>query len=161
MSKVRLWLIPFGWMALIYFASSQPYEQQNIKPLLSDRLDLSYVEPLIDHVKFTYNQSEVSVHALGVEGFVEFFVRKGAHLGVFFMLFFFVYYALTKTTRFQFNTRLFVSFIWAVTYAGIDEWHQSFTVNRTPYIGDVIIDAFGALLALAIVMVAHHYKKRR
>ena len=41
----------------------------------------------------------------------------------------------------------------AVTYAGLDEWHQSFVPQREPRVRDVIIDATGALLAQFFVWV--------
>jgi VanZ family protein len=38
-----------------------------------------------------------------------------------------------------------------VSYAGLDEWHQSFVPLREPRVRDVIIDAIGALLAQVLV----------
>jgi VanZ family protein len=39
----------------------------------------------------------------------------------------------------------------AVAYAGLDEWHQSFVPLREARVRDVGIDAFGAVLAQALV----------
>jgi VanZ family protein len=39
----------------------------------------------------------------------------------------------------------------AVTYAGLDEWHQSFVPLREARVRDVAIDALGAVLAQALV----------
>jgi VanZ family protein len=39
----------------------------------------------------------------------------------------------------------------AVAYAGLDEWHQSFVPLREARVRDVAIDAFGAVLAQALV----------
>lgn len=41
----------------------------------------------------------------------------------------------------------------AVTYAGLDEWHQSFVPLREPRLSDVLIDSTGALLAQVLVWV--------
>jgi VanZ family protein len=41
----------------------------------------------------------------------------------------------------------------AFTYAGLDEWHQSFVPLREPRFRDVLIDATGAFLAQALVWV--------
>ncbi len=46
----------------------------------------------------------------------------------------------------------------AVGYAGLDEWHQSFIPIRHASVRDVAVDAFGALLAQALVWL---YAKRR
>jgi len=39
----------------------------------------------------------------------------------------------------------------AVSYAGLDEWHQSFVPMREARVRDVLIDSMGALLAQALV----------
>lgn len=44
-----------------------------------------------------------------------------------------------------------VTLVIAVAYAGLDEWHQSFLPLREARARDVAIDAFGALLAQALV----------
>ncbi|HEY2120397.1 MAG TPA: VanZ family protein [Candidatus Acidoferrum sp.] len=41
----------------------------------------------------------------------------------------------------------------AVTYAGLDEWHQSFVPLRESTVRDVLLDAFGALLAQSLVWI--------
>ena len=40
----------------------------------------------------------------------------------------------------------------AVTYAGLDEWHQSFVPFREARVRDVAIDALGAVLAQTLVL---------
>src|SRR5690625_6708865 len=86
MRKYLYWLFPFMWMIVIFISSSQPYEKQNIQPFLTDTIELSFLEPYIHWISITYNQSEVSVERLGVYGFIEFFIRKGAHVFVFLTL---------------------------------------------------------------------------
>ena len=56
-------------------------------------------------------------------------------------------------------------FHWAVTtlliataYAGFDEWHQSFVPLREARVRDVVIDAFGAVLAQSFVWI---YARRK
>jgi VanZ family protein len=44
-----------------------------------------------------------------------------------------------------------VTLIVAVSYAGLDEWHQSFVPMREARVRDVLIDSTGALLAQALV----------
>ncbi len=152
MQKYVYWMLPVVWMAVIYYSSATPYEQQDVKPLMEQTFDLSFLTPFVDWVTFTYHHSEVSVAALGVEGFIEFFLRKGAHLGVFFILMCFFFVALHRASHLSFRAVLVVSFFLTAAYAGIDEFHQSFTANRTPYVGDVMIDMVGALLAGACIL---------
>lgn len=147
MKKYLFWLLPVFWMGVIFYSSATPYEQQDIKPLMEDKVDLSFLTPFMDWISFTYHHSQVSVSALGIEGFIEFFVRKGAHLGVFFILMCLFYVAWKRTSRVEVRKIVLISFFLTVAYAGIDEFHQGFTANRTPYAGDVVLDGFGALLA--------------
>ena len=44
-----------------------------------------------------------------------------------------------------------ITLIVAVSYAGLDEWHQSFVPVREPRVRDVLIDSTGAVLAQAFV----------
>ncbi|MFD1361699.1 VanZ family protein [Lentibacillus salinarum] len=161
MKKYVYWLLPIGWMCVIFYSSAQPYEQQDVKPFLERTVDLSFLAPYVDWVAFTYHHGEVSVAALGVEGFIEFFMRKGAHIGVFFVLMCLFYVALSKTSSTTFRAAVVVSFWLTVAYAAIDEWHQGFTANRTPYMGDVVIDGFGALLAVILLAFFRRYRTKR
>jgi VanZ family protein len=160
MKKNIYWLLPIFWMGVIFYVSSQPYEDQDIKPLLENRLDLSFFEPLLGWVSFTYNGTIISVAAQGEAGFIEFLIRKGAHAAVFFLLACFFYIAIRKSTELKFKYVLVISFFAAVAYAITDEIHQGFTPNRTPYIGDVVLDAFGAFAAVILLMAIRKWKKR-
>jgi VanZ family protein len=44
-----------------------------------------------------------------------------------------------------------ITLIVAVSYAGLDEWHQSFVPMREARVRDVLIDSTGALLAQVLV----------
>ncbi|WP_100010399.1 VanZ family protein [Lentibacillus sediminis] len=158
MGKWLYWLLPIGWMGIIFYSSAQPYENQDIRPLLGNFLDLSFLEPFLAGITFSYNGSEVSVAAQGVAGFLEFFIRKGAHVGVFFVLCCFFFLALRKTTSFHMRTSLVISFFGTVAYAITDEIHQGFTPNRTPYVGDIILDSVGAIAAVGCLWLFQRWK---
>jgi len=158
MRKYLYWLFPFMWMIVIFISSSQPYEKQNIQPFLTDTIDLSFLEPYIHWISFTYNQSEVSVERLGVYGFIEFFIRKGAHVFVFLILCCLFFLALRQTTKVKFSYQLIISFILTFLYAAFDEFHQGFTENRTSYIGDVFLDGFGGGLGIVLLVVIYVVK---
>ncbi|WP_228550081.1 VanZ family protein [Salinibacillus xinjiangensis] len=76
MKKWWYWTLPIAWMGVIFYSSSQPYEQQDLKPTLNRWIDFSFLEPIAKHIRFTYHHSEVSVETLGINGLVEFFIRK-------------------------------------------------------------------------------------
>lgn len=161
MRKYLYWLAPCIWMAVIFLFSAQPYEKQNIQPYLTASIDLDFLKPFINWITFTYNQSKVSVEALGIYGFVEFFIRKGAHVFVFFILCCLYYIAIRQTTRVKMNYRLIISFALTFLYACFDEFHQGFTENRTSYIGDVFLDGFGGLLAVLFIVMIYFLKNKR
>lgn len=148
LNKLLYWLPPVIWMGIIFISSSTPYEEQDLRPLISDKLDLSMLEPLLSPIHFTYHHSEVSIAALGVAGFIEFFIRKGAHVGVFLLLGLLFYYSVKHTSRLSLKGKIILSWGLSVLYAAADEIHQGFTPNRTPYAGDVILDTVGISLAM-------------
>ncbi len=162
MKKIVYWLLSIAWMGVIFRSSAQPYQEQDVKPMLARYIDLSFLERFVDEIVFVYHQSEVSVANLGIYGYVEFFIRKGAHVGVFMVLFILFYLACSNTfLRFRTRNLILVAFFATVVYAALDEWHQGFTPNRTPYIGDVILDSFGALIGVFLVLLFLGWKKKR
>lgn len=156
---MRYWLWPLIWMGVIFYSSSTPYEEQDIKPFMSDVMDLSFLAPVLDWIQFTYHHSEVSVDALGVNGLVEFFIRKGAHVSVFLLLCVFFYIALRKSTNLTWGRSALLSLLFTFLYAVFDEIHQGFTPNRTPYAGDVLLDTVGALLACGLFWLRNRLKR--
>lgn len=160
MKKYLIWLLPLGWMGVIYYSSSTPYEDQDIKPLLGNLIDFRFLEPMVGSISFTYNQSVVSVDTYGINGFIEFFIRKGAHVTVFFLLTCFLYIAFRKTTSLTKHGILLASFLLTVLFAVSDEIHQGVTPNRTPYIGDVILDSIGAFAAVLCIYLVTLYRKK-
>lgn len=155
------WLvIPIVWMAVIFYASAMPYQDQNIQPLMRERLDLSGLEPILEQISFSYNQREVSLATHGVYGMIEFFLRKGAHLFIFYVLFILWFIAL-RNIRINRTSSYLLAIGLSISYAFFDEWHQGLTPNRTPYIGDVVIDAVGVFLAcLTVWLVSARHKKK-
>lgn len=161
MKRYLFWFLPGMWMVVIFLLSSQPYQQQNIQPFLKENVNLSSTKKYVENIKVNYRESEVSVASHGLEGFFEFFIRKGAHFIVFFMLLLFFYFAFKKTTDLTFRSQLILSFILTSGYAVLDEVHQSFTPNRTPFVGDVLIDISGALFGVVIIFTHFMIKKRQ
>jgi hypothetical protein len=78
-------------------------------------------------------------------------IRKMAHVTEFGLFSITVFHGIRRG-RFgwRFSWAL-ATLVIAVTYAGLDEWHQSFVPLREARARDVIIDAFGAVLAQTLV----------
>jgi VanZ family protein len=80
-------------------------------------------------------------------------IRKMAHITEFAVLSTAVFHGV-RGERFGWRWQwALITLIIAVSYAGFDEWHQSFVPAREPRFRDVLIDSTGALLAQALVWV--------
>ena len=102
-------------------------------------------------ISFQYHSREISVQNLGVAHFIEFFIRKFAHLFVFF-----VFGLLTVRALFNKMERSLIasilSLLLVIIYAGFDELHQMYTGGRTPLLTDVYIDTIGGLIGIITYM---------
>lgn len=149
------WSVFCGWLpvvfiaSLIFWSSSQPYEKQDMRSSIMDFVSVDFVVKEFGDVSFTYAGKEVSIDALGVGGFVEFFVRKGAHFTVFFFLAYFAYRAM-RIQGIKVSNAIVYSLLFAIIYAISDEIHQSFTENRTPLLNDVVLDSIGGMFGILI-----------
>ncbi|AGT33668.1 hypothetical protein M493_17300 [Geobacillus genomosp. 3] len=134
-NKLVLWGLVFAWCGMIYYFTESPmFTGTNTASWISEivqKLQLGHV----DHIN---------------DGFLSwnYIVRKLAHLSVFGLLAVLGWRALYPR-RFA----MVGAWVFAVIYAGLDEWHQSFQPGRTPLLSDVVIDACGAGIALFVVRV--------
>ena len=74
-------------------------------------------------------------------------IRKAAHITEFGMFGVAVFYGIRGECRGWRLEWAVIALLIAASYAGLDEWHQSFVPMREARIGDVLIDSTGALLA--------------
>lgn len=151
------------WMAFIFLMSSQPHEKQNLQPIIGERVPEEFVKKNFSWVRFRYGDGEVSIRALGVPAFIEFFVRKAAHFAEYFIL---GCLAFRLMRAWMGNRRsaawlLGVSALFCLFYAATDEIHQSFTPNRTPMVADVLLDAVSGLIGAAMYAGTAHRGKAR
>jgi VanZ family protein len=153
MSRFTYWIPVIVIAGVIFWFSSQPYQEQDVKPFLSDFINEQWVKAAFGWVQFDYAGYFVSVEALGASSFIEFLIRKGAHFGVFFVLGFFTIRASLMSFLSNRSVTSFIStFLFVVLYAVSDELHQHFTGDRTPLIQDVMIDTVGGLVGIIIYM---------
>lgn len=147
-------------MVILFISSSQTYEQQSQVGLLSRLLKEEPLKEWLSKFAFSYAGSEISIAEKGYFSFVEFFIRKGAHFGTYFLL-----GGLTSLGLAHYWPKLghvaFTSWMLATLYAGTDELHQMFTSDRTPLIQDVILDSCGALLGVMFAMLLLYRSKKR
>ena len=83
---------------------------------------------------------------------VHFITRKLAHFTEYAILGFLAARAFSTSPRPAIRSRWFlISLILVVTYALLDEYHQSFVPTRTPSVWDSVIDMAGGLTALLVM----------
>jgi VanZ family protein len=154
MRRAIYWVPVILIAGVIFWFSSQPYQKQDVKPFLGDFINENWVENSFQNFKFEYADYQVSVEELGAASFIEFFIRKGAHFGIFFILGFFTCRALINTLlQGRSTSSFFSSFLFIILYAAQDELHQHFTGNRTPLIQDVLLDCFGGVVGITFYMI--------
>ncbi|MET3575419.1 VanZ family protein [Bhargavaea ullalensis] len=133
-------------LAALFVSSGQTYEQQSLIPRLQEWLPDKPLENTLSKIQVPYWGRTVSVESRGYYYFLEFLIRKGAHLASFGLLASAIFFVLPKH-----RLRYAYAFILTVIAASADEIHQMLTGGRTPYIGDVVLDAAGGLMALTLI----------
>lgn len=162
MKRILLyWMLPLGWAAVIFYTSSMPSSDQDIKPALSFLAIAETFEPVLRLIEFQYYGEIRSVEANGLLPFTEFLIRKLAHFGVYFVLVILMFFALQKTTSLKLIFSLAFAWMLTVHFAIVDELNQSFTPERTPYYFDVAIDSVGALAGLLLCGLFVWWKERK
>ncbi len=147
------------WVSIIVYASSQPYSEQDLRPILRG-YNVDWAESWFGWVSFTYAESEISVKERGAEGFVEFFIRKGAHLSVFAILGFLTL-RLLSVTRLYWFWRVVLALSIVILFASIDEYRHFLHPGRTGLIEDVKLDSLGGLIGISFYLLISSWKHRR
>ncbi|KKB41241.1 VanZ family protein [Bacillus thermotolerans] len=159
--KVMLLLAIAG---VIYLFSSQTYEQQSIVPLLQKVLANEPLAGPLSQIELTYWGREISVESRGYHYFVEFMIRKFAHMLLFGLLAIGLFRVYVWMRPKQINTGVILALIITGMYAAFDEWHQLQTGGRTPMIQDVVLDLIGGMIALVLyvpVYALRHGRKKK
>jgi len=136
----------------LFYSSGQTYEEQSLIPDLQHYLPNEPLKGMLSMFQIPYWGITVSVEERGYHAFIEFLLRKGAHVFIFGALAAAIYYAIRKFT---------LAFVITVALAFIDEFHQSLTGGRTPTIHDVMLDSFGAMVALFLIFLIKKFKSRK
>ena len=140
----------------LFVFSSMTYQQQSLIPFLTQRISLDWVYAF-SFVSFHY-EVPISVASLGPAAFLEFFIRKGMHAGLFLILGISIVHFL-RGRGYAALSAAFFAFTTAMTIGVIDEFHQQLTGGRTPLVGDVLIDGSGALIGIVLYTAIRLYLK--
>lgn len=133
------------WMAFIWFASTGEFSAANTSRIIGPLL--LWLFP---------NSSPEEIARL------HFLVRKAAHFTEYALLAFLAARALVASSRRALRHGWFIiSLLLVVSYALLDEYHQSFVATRTSSIYDSLIDMSGGLSALLIYVLWRKRQTRR
>jgi len=147
------------WVLLIFFFSSQSYSEQNLTPYLTILLSGSNLDKIFSSIQFTYAGSEISVANLGIVHFIEFFIRKAAHLFVFLVLGALSWLVSTRIWKSKVIAAIVAAFF-VFLYASLDEIHQHYTNGRSPLVEDVLLDTCGGILGIVTCIIIFQMKKK-
>lgn len=153
-------ILAFILMGVLYYSTSMSYEEQNVQPLLGEWLAGEPLRSLFESIQFTYAESMISIESLGYTGFVEFFVRKGAHFISYFLLGLFWYLGLRNRMDSPLLA-IFISVGLSAGYASFDELRQAFHPYRTALLEDVLLDTVGATTGVIIAWYFTSRKKKK
>jgi len=134
----RYWLPVLLWAAAIFTGSSDTLSSNNTS---------RFLEPVIRWVL-----PRLSAEAIDAVMIV---VRKGGHLTEYAILSMLCWRAVRQPVRGDARTwswrEAAISLTMAAVYAASDEFHQSFVPSRTASPRDVLVDACGAAIGLALI----------
>ena len=139
--KLRYWLPPILWLAAIFFFSTDSFSGENTGNLLRKLLLL-----------FGEGWSPEQF------GRVHYLIRKAGHFTEYGILAWLLFRAFRSSSDLRWHWRwLIYSLLIIVTYALLDEYHQSFTRTRGSSVYDSFIDMSGGLAVLLVIWL----KRRR
>ncbi|WP_022793376.1 VanZ family protein [Marinococcus halotolerans] len=139
-----------GAVLIILISTSMPYEQQDIRPWLG-YIPFELLQPYVSVPSFSYGGDPVSIAASGVEGYVEFFIRKASHVFMFTAIFLAALLAVYPY-RFPFWGKLAGAYGFVFMFAMLDEFRQHFSPDRHGMWQDVVLDMTGVSAAAVIVV---------
>lgn len=89
----------------------------------------------------------------------DFLIRKSAHIVEYFILTWLGYRAARNGSGKSVGVSAMFAFVASVVFACTDEYHQSFHPSRTGQFRDVLVDAFGSVIAVGVILLVS--RKRR
>jgi VanZ family protein len=112
-----------------------------------------WISPLIHWLLPDLSAAQLDAAVLGV--------RKLAHPGVYGLLAGLCLHALQRGTRWPFGPVAVATLLCVTVLASADETRQTHSAVRTGAAGDVVLDAAGALVVLALAFAAERALRRR
>ena len=134
-------ILSIAWMVVIFCFSARSASELDLKN--------NFIVNIIVHIvnkNFDNLDTELKNNILSN---TTFFVSKTAHFSEYAILGFFLFLAFAFIKKY--GLRYFIVVIISFLYAISDEFHQSFSKDRTPRFQDVLIDTFGAIAMILFI----------
>jgi VanZ family protein len=146
-TKRKFSFLAIAMMIILFISSHTPYQKQDMKPFFKGMITIQ--EENLPPIAFTYDGALVTPSA--PYEYVEFFLRKGAHVASFALLAFLCIMALKEHNR---KAPVLFGSGMAFLYALFDEFHQSLVAGRTGHLIDVFVpDTFGILITFMLFLI--------
>lgn len=140
------WTAVLLWMLLIFTLSAQ-------HALESSSLSHKVAEVIIEKVSIVIPLDVETNTATDFVKCFNYIVRKGAHVGEYFILGALVMNA-TKTSKIPRFKSFIFSILLCILYAISDEVHQLFVPGRGAQVMDVLIDSVGAIVGIGCIFLS-------
>lgn len=134
MKRRMAWLYCFIWMALIFLMSATPGEVSGEES--------GFIVALLTQIPKVLFGEQAAARI--DTAFLEFLVRKAAHMAEYAVLFWLYRRALALSGA---RRPGLIALVLCAAYAATDEFHQRFVDGRGPSAADVLIDTAGAAIA--------------
>lgn len=142
LKKYLCWLPAALWYALIWALSSQP-------AVVSSGVSDGVIGDVLTAGGTGYGSAEKVVR-LAVEELLAFFVRKAAHIFLFFVLAVFVWLAFMIFVKKRPLRALFTALV-CLALSALDEYHQTLVPGRSGELRDVLVDMTGIVIMLILL----------
>lgn len=146
--RILLTLLIIAWMGLIFFFSSQtgPASASSSHSVLY----------LLGHIsKSLTGHDLVAALSPAAFGFLEFIIRKCAHMFAYFILSILTMSLLFTYKKYPIRFKACLSLLISFLYACSDEIHQFFVGGRSASFKDVLIDSTGACIGILLTIIIY------
>lgn len=142
-SKAERWLPLLVWMVLISTFSTDHFSNEKTG---------SVIEPLLRLLFSGASQDFLSR--------IHFMIRKSAHLTEYALLGSLWYWSIKPGIRGWSRNAAIAALMFSFVYASLDEFHQTFTLNREGNPVDVLIDSTGAAMGILAIWIYNTMMQR-
>ena len=152
-SRIILTLFTLAWMGLIFYFSSQTGSSS-----ASSSHSVLY---LLGHIsKSLIGHDLVTALSPSAFGFLEFIIRKCAHMFLYFILSILTMSLMFTYKKYPIRFKTCISLLISFLYACSDELHQFFVGGRSASFKDVLIDSTGACIGILLTIIIYTLTKK-